>query len=223
LFKAWYVRVGKPSNGYQKTSLGPGWYPDALLPAARGGGVSFNIPSKINHMGASQKNQTVWVDILIPRDRKDAPPGDYTGQIVVSGSGTKVALDVRLKVWDFALPDEIHCRGDIWNGSLRRFPPEVELRYYQMAHRHRFHPGVAGYAPRIKVTGTKVAIDWTDYDKRLARYFNGQAFTKAAGYWGPGYNTPIPHIQLPFNCNKKGILSFHGSSFAIQVMLASSQ
>jgi hypothetical protein len=22
------------------------------------------------------------------------------------------------------------------------------------------------------------------------------------GYWGPGYGTPIPHIQLPFNCNK---------------------
>ena len=97
-----------------------------------------------------------------------------------------------------------HCHGDIWNGSLRRMAPEVELRYYQMAHRHRFHPGVAGYRPEIKIEGTKVTIDWPEYDKRLAKYFNGKAFAKAPGSWGPGYGVPIPHIQLPFNCNKRG-------------------
>ncbi|KKK72943.1 hypothetical protein LCGC14_2898820, partial [marine sediment metagenome] len=89
------------------------------------------------------------------------------------------------------------------NGSLRRMEPEVELRYYQVAQRHRFHPGVAGYAPDIKVKGTEVSIDWTKYDSRLSRYFNGEAFTDKHGYWGPGYGTAIPHIQLPFNCNKK--------------------
>jgi hypothetical protein len=202
LFKAWYVRVEKPSHGYQKTSLGPGWYPDALLPAAKDGGVSFNIPSKINHIGASQKNQTVWVDIFIPRNRKDAPPGDYTGQIVVSGDGKALAVKIRLKVWDFALPDEIHCQGDIWNGSLRRMTADQEMKYYQMLHRHRIQPGVAGYRPEVKIAETKVELDWAEYDRRLARYFDGSAFTGKHGYWGPGYGTPIPHIQLPFNCNK---------------------
>lgn len=201
LMKAWYVRVRKHSTGYQDTSLGPGWYPDALLPADEDGTVTLNIPEPRNFIGASQRNHAVWVDIFVPRD---AAPGDYRGELAVAWPGGRKTIAVRLTVWDFALPDAIHCRGDIWNGSLRRMTPEDELRYYQMAHRHRFHPGVAGYAPNIQIDGTKVAIDWTEYDERLAKYFNGKAFTRDHGYWGPGRGTPIPHIQLPFNCNKRG-------------------
>jgi len=204
LMKAWYVIVRKPSSGYQKTSLGKGWYADALLPAGDDGTVTLNIPEPTNHIGPAQKNHSVFVDIFIPKDAKQAPAGEYTGTLVVSGAGVERRIAIALNVWDFALPDEIHCRGDIWNGSMKRFSPDMELRYYQMAHRHRFHPGVAGYAPKVKVTGTKVAIDWAEYDKRLAKYFSGEAFTDKHGYWGPGANTPIPHIQLPFNCNKKG-------------------
>lgn len=201
LMKAWYVHVRKHSTGYQDTSLGPGWYPDALLPADSDGTVTLNIPEPRNHIGETQRNHTVWADLFVPRD---AAPGDYKGELVVSWPGGQRKIDVVLTVWDFALPDEIHCRGDIWNGSLRRMDPEAELRYYQMAHRHRFHPGVAGYAPKIQIEGTKVAIDWTDYDARLAKYFDGKAFTADHGYWGPGVGVPIPHIQLPFNCNKRG-------------------
>jgi len=204
LHKAWYVHVTKHSAGYQDTSLGPGWYPDALLPAEADGAVRLDIPEPRNHIGATQRNHTVWVDIFVPRDAGEAPPGTYTGDLVVAWPGGEKQLRVALDVWDFALPDAIHCRGDIWNGSLRRMDPETELRYYQMAHRHRFHPGVAGYAPDVRIDGTTVAIDWAAYDARLARYFDGQAFTAEQGYWGPGVGVPIPHIQLPFNCNKRG-------------------
>jgi len=75
LFKAWYSKVVDSSGGYQETSLGPGWYPDALLPADEDGSVSFTIPGNINHIGQLQENQTVWVDIYVPRDRREAPPG----------------------------------------------------------------------------------------------------------------------------------------------------
>ena len=203
LFKAWCVNVKNKSHGYDITSLGPGWYPDGLLPADDDGSVTINIPEETNYLPASQNNHSVWVDIFIPKDRQDAPPGEYTGEVVVSCGGDEQRIKVALKVWDFALPDEIHCRGDIWNGSLRRMDPDVELAYYQMAHRHRFHPGVAGYSPDVEVDGEKVTIDWTGYDGRLEKYFNGQAFTEECGYWGPGYGEPIPHIQLPLNCNKK--------------------
>lgn len=202
LFKAWYSKVVDYSGGYQETSLGPGWYPDALLPADEDGSVSFTIPSNINHIGQSQKNQTVWVDIYVPRDRQEAPPGEYQGEVQVKFPTGQKTIKVLLKVWDFALPEEIHCRGDIWNGSLKRMEPEQELLWYQMAHRHRFHPGVAGYAPEVTGTGNDLRLDWTEYDKRLSRYFDGSAFTEEYGYWGPGYGVPIPHIQLPFDCNK---------------------
>jgi len=204
LFKAWYSKVVDCSNGYEETSLGPGWYPDALLPADEDGSVSFTIPSNINHIGQSQKNQTVWIDIYIPRERCEAPPGVYQGEIQISSLTGQKTIKVLLKVWDFDLPEEIHCRGDIWNGSLKRMEPEQELLWYQMAHQHRFHPGVAGYAPEVTGTGNNLRLDWTEYDKRLSRYFDGSAFTEKYGYWGPGYGVPIPHIQLPFDCNKRG-------------------
>jgi len=204
LMPVWYVKVEKHSNGYPDTSLGPGWYADALPPSRRPGRASFDIPNPRNHIGPTQRNQTVWVDLFVPRDRTAAPPGEYRGRLAVTGAGGTRRLDVLLTVWDFTLPDEIHCRGDVWNGSLRRMPPGQELLWYQMAHRHRFHPGVAGYQPKLTGSGADVKVDWTDYDKRLGRYFDGSAFTEAGGYWGPGRGLPIPHIQLPFNCNKRG-------------------
>ena len=32
IFKEWYVHVRQPSSGYERSSLGPEWYADALLP-----------------------------------------------------------------------------------------------------------------------------------------------------------------------------------------------
>jgi len=204
LFKAWYVDVLRPSSGYEATSLGSGWYPDALMPAPVGGPVCFDIPDPDNAIGASQRNQSIWVDVYVPRDRADAPPGRYQGELVVSWPGGRHKMAVELKVWDFALPDEIHCRGDVYNNSLARMDPDVELRYYQMTMRHRFQPGVYRYRPLLKVEATEVSIDWEAYDARVRKYLDGSAFTDTHGYWGPGYGLPIDHILLPFDCERGG-------------------
>jgi len=204
LLKAWYVKVEKPSNGYTKTSLGPGWYPDALLPAPKPGAVSLDIPDPRNRIGPAQRNHTVWVDVYVPRDRAAAPPGQYAGTLGVTSAGASREIGVRLTVWDFALPDEIHCRGDIWNGSLRSMSPEQERHWYQMARRHRFQPGVVYYRPNLKIAGTKVTIDWGAYDRRIAAYLDGSAFTDRQGYWGPGRGLPIGHVLLPFDCSHGG-------------------
>jgi hypothetical protein len=76
-------------------------------------------------------------------------------------------------VWGFALPDEIHCRGDIYNNSLAGMRPELEMRYYQLARQHRFQPGVVYYRPKLETDGAQVRIDWSDYDGRLHRYLDG--------------------------------------------------
>jgi hypothetical protein len=205
LFKAWYAHVTIKSTGYDALSLGAGWYPDALIPAPVGEPVRFDIPDGANAIGADQHNQTIWVDIYVPRDPAEAPPGDYRGVLEVSWPGGSRRIDVDLGVWDFALPDEVHCHGDVWNESALTMAPEREMRFYQMAHRHRFHPGVPRYRPDIKVKGTDVAIDWTSYDQRLRKFFDGSAFTAACGYWGPGEGVPIDHILLPFDCEKRTI------------------
>ncbi len=208
LFSVWYMNVIKPSRGYEKTGLGPGWYADVLIPSRRGdaGAIKFNLPNPLNHIGKAQTNQTVWVDIFIPKDRKLAPPGIYKGQVIVTAPRQQAkTVNVELKVWDFEVPDEIHCKGDIWNGSLKKMEkndPAKALRYYQMAHQHRFNPGVAGYRPKMQIKGSKVIFDWTEYDRTLSKYFDGSAFTAKYNYHGPGFGQPIPHILLPFNCNK---------------------
>lgn len=205
LFQEWYIRVRKPSTGYEATSLGAGWYPDALMPKRRSGllpGFPFEIPDRYNNI-PDQRNQAVWVDIYVPEPESEAPAGRYTGRADVTWKGGSDSVQVELDVWDFALPQENHLPGDIWNDSMRNMPPAEELAYYQMAKRHRFLPLVYGYRPKLSVELGKVELDWTDYDRRLGKYFDGSAFTDKYDYWGPGYGVPVRHMMLPFNIRNK--------------------
>lgn len=206
LFKEWYVNVRNPTTGYEKTSLGPGWYPDALMPDRRVElfpGFPFSVPDVYNNI-PGQKNQALWIDIFVPNDRSAAPPGRYEGEVAVSWEGGSEAVRIALDVWDFALPQESHLPGDIWNGSMRAMPPAEELAYYQLARRHRFTPLIYAYKPGLSVKGTRVTLDWTEFDRRLGPYLDGSAFTSARGYWGPGYGLPLDHIMLPFDNEKNG-------------------
>ncbi len=206
VFKEWYVYVRRPSTGYEATSLGHGWYPDALMPCRKARlntGFPFSIPDLYNNI-PNQRNHALWIDLYVPYGRKEAPPGRYEGPVKITWNGGEQMIRVRLDVWDFALPHERHLPGDVWNGSMRRMPPEEELLYYHMARRHRFLPLVYAYRPKLTVEGTKVSIDWTEYDRRISRYLDGSAFTDAYGYWGPGYGLPVTHMMLPFDIEKGG-------------------
>lgn len=206
VFKEWYVRVRRPSTGYERSSLGAGWYPDALLPvrpANLNTGFPFSIPDLYNDI-PGQRNQAVWVDVFVPNERSAAPPGQYRGEMQITWKGGAAKIKLQLEVWDFALPQESHVPGDIWNNSLKDMPPNEELAYYQLARQHRFTPLVYAYRPKLRIAGSKAALDWTEYDHRLARYLDGSAFTDAYGYRGPGYGLPLDHIMLPFDVEKRG-------------------
>jgi hypothetical protein len=207
VFKEWYVNIARRTA--QDYSLGTGLYPDALIPASGGTGrlfpqsyvMPFDVPDLLNNIGPDQRNQAVWVDIYVPRDRQQAPPGDYESTITVStAAGERVDLTLSLTVWDFALPEETHIAGNIHNDTeLNTFTPELELKYYQMIRRHRLAMGVLGYAPDVTVKGSDVRFDWTSYDARLGKYLDGSAFTDRYGYAGPGYGVPIEMLVLPFD------------------------
>ncbi|MCC7496597.1 MAG: DUF4091 domain-containing protein [Bryobacterales bacterium] len=206
LLKEWYIPVRRASTGYEASSLGPAWYPDALLPFRRDSlapGVPFSIPDLYNNI-PRQTNQAIWIDVYIPAERHAAPPGEYSGELTVTWKSGQTSVRVAVNVWDFALPEESHLPGDIWNGSMKQMPPEEELAYYQMARRHRFVPLVYAYRPKLTLDGGKALLDWTEFDSRLTRYLDGSAFTEKYGYWGPGYGLPLDHMMLPFNVEKHG-------------------
>ncbi len=206
IYKEWYVHVTKPSR--QTYTLGTGYYPDALLPCLRWTGnlyphayvMPFDVPDTMTDIGEDQRNQALWVDIYVPLDRQNAPPGTYTSTMTVSSDSGRVGLNLQLQLWDFALPEESHIKGNIHTDTeINTLPEDMELRYYQLMRRHRLAMGVLGYAPGLKVQGTDVQIDWTKYDGHLSKYLDGSAFTERYGYSGPGYGVPIELLVLPFD------------------------
>jgi hypothetical protein len=140
----------------------------------------------------------------VPYERAAAPPGRYSGTVEVTWKGGQDRIRVLLDVWDFALPNESHLPGDIWNGSMKNMRPEEEMRYYQLARQHRFVPLIYAYRPALKVAGTKVTLDWSEFDRRLSPYLDGSAFTAKRAYQGPGTGIPLDHIMLPFDIEKAG-------------------
>jgi hypothetical protein len=206
MFREWYVHVKNPSK--QTYTLGPGWYPDGLLPCLRWSGnlypdtyvMPFDLPDPLNNVGKEQQSQAMWVDIYIPRSRQAAPPGKYTAPITISSDQGKTELTLELQVWDFELPEESHLKPSIHtNTEINTFSEELELKYYHLTRKHRMSISCLGYAPALKVSGTNVEIDWSKYDARLSKYFDGSAFTEKYGYSGPGYGVPTEYIVLPFD------------------------
>lgn len=210
LFLEWAVEVKVPSTGYEKTSLGSGWYPDALIPLhlieqdisqARRLRYPLELPDFRNRID-DQRFLQIWVDQFVPTGLAEAARGDYTSLINVSIGGISKELPVNLRVWDFALPNQNQLMGGFQHeGFLRRMSESQELEVYQLFKRHRVVPTDPTYEPPIQVSENgKVEIDFTIYDDRLKKYFTGAAFTKSHGYpYGPGYGEPIEQFVLPFD------------------------
>jgi hypothetical protein len=60
------------------------------------------------------------------------------------------------------------------------------------------------YRPLLTSRSGEIELDWESFDQRLAKYFDGSAFTSEYGYdYGPGYGEPIETFILPFNVRGK--------------------
>jgi hypothetical protein len=168
-----FSKTAAPSDYYT------GWVPDCLIPfsaPAGKGGAPFSIEGN--------NNQGVWVDIFIPRD---ASSGTYTGKATVTISDKKYkTIPVNLKIYDFTLPDSNHIknmfmlnpqavarRHNVEEGSKNYY--DLEAKYHQMAHRHRFNI----------VRTVSNLTDMSDYHKR---YLTGELYNSRFGYAGPGEN-----------------------------------
>jgi hypothetical protein len=107
LYREHYVNVTNPSLTSMTNkvkSSGTGWYPDGLIPFVDPQTGSDLVDAELDAIPFKLKqrdNQTIWVDIFVPRD---TPADDYQGTYtVVSDQGT-VTGKILLTVWNFQLP-----------------------------------------------------------------------------------------------------------------------
>ena len=174
LYKNWYAR-----NKSGK------WQPAYAIPMQAG--EVFAIPDTQRGI-ATQNNQTVYVDIYIP---KTASPGLYQGAITVSVERSNdISLPVSIKVYDFTLPDRLTFWTEL---NSYHVPRKNTHDYFRLAHQHRsvFMPLVI--RPKVSGTGKALKLDFTQYDKLAGPLLSGEAFRD-----NRRKGVPVRTMYLPF-------------------------
>ncbi len=214
LFKAHYhwVEFGSYYWGTKSEVLDwPDDYPDALIPQLN---TCQSFEQNIEQIKAqsdqilnfetislpqkSDENQSVWIDIFIPKDK---PSGEYKTSIKIQSGKFIKKIPLTVKVWDATLPDKptIDAVGELYDsyeqeGLGRDFSHEKWKKmshcYQQMAHRHRMV-----FIERLSV---KQGEAWDNYNKIYDPILNGSLFTDQYGYVGPGVNTPVAIWRTPW-------------------------
>jgi len=174
LFSVNYMNVEKASHadwvfkpGSAAAPKDPtGWKPVQLVPEnARPGRGGFPLSVQPEH------GQAIWIEIYCARQ---LPAGTYAGNVVVNADVVKRQVPIELELFDFTLPDRNSMDAMIYFESLQ---PEMyqgrnlDPEYNRFAHRQRIE-----LVHAYNLETASAVID----------RFNGQAFTKARGYEGPG-------------------------------------
>ncbi|HWE37653.1 MAG TPA: hypothetical protein VG406_13885 [Isosphaeraceae bacterium] len=174
--------AGKPTAEFgriRNVSTPKGPLPDPIVPFDR------------TPRGESRKGSSLYGEVYVPHD---ARAGMHRGTLTLKAGGRTLDIGVRLRVWDFTLPDHLSFLPDMNCYDL----PANDLDYYRLAHRHRtvlnrvpyHHRGdvADGFAPKIQ--GGR--FDWTAWDRRFGPMFDGSAFADL-----PRKRVPIECFYLP--------------------------
>lgn len=97
------VTVASPVHGYPK-SLGPGLYPDGLIPFIDDWTGKPPKPSRLRAEPVdipSGKTQPYWIDVMTA---DDTPAGDYAAGFTVSSEQGSATVRALLHVWSFTMP-----------------------------------------------------------------------------------------------------------------------
>ena len=103
-FNQHYIETTSRSNNNMQ--LGPGWYPEALIP--------LDKAREKNELKASgtAKNQGIWVKF---RTEEKTEAGIYSGKFTLTVNGAKTEIPVYLTVWNYVVPSESHARTAFLN------------------------------------------------------------------------------------------------------------
>ncbi len=166
-------------------ALGPGEYPDALVPLWDDHGAAVAAPVRLT----PRRNQPLWIDVSIPRG---AVPGAYRGRLRLRGVGLDpVEIPVELEVLPFEIPKRSGLAAwvPLYATRLRRGEKaetvspsafrSVYWRYQEMAHAHRFWTQIMEDQPRAswnETDGRLLEIDWSSYDEMNGPVLDGSLF-----------------------------------------------
>jgi hypothetical protein len=195
--------------------LGPGEYPDALVPLRERGASGRAIASPVRL--TPRRNQPLWVDLAVPRD---AVPGTYHGTLRVTPEGL-AGRDVPLvlEVLPFEIPSTRHLFAwvPLYATRFQRregLGDEPDLgaytrlyhAYQEMAHAHRFWTQIIEEQPHARwneASGALLGVDWSAYDAINGQVLDGSLFEdrepppqwKVGGFvwWGARPGDP-PHF-----------------------------
>jgi hypothetical protein len=186
VFRNWYVRDSD-------------WFAEVAVPM-RG---AFSIPDPHNNI-AGQRNQSLLVDVWVPHD---ATPGKRVGRLRISADGVApFELPIVLTVWPFTLPDTLSFDVDLnAYGPPGKGDAATELAFHRLAHAHRATLCCLGYnqggranpdyVPALAGSGKEMRVsDWSAFDARHGRYFDGSAFNDL-----PRRGVPLAHAYLPLH------------------------
>ncbi len=155
IYQVKYVNITQATDSLGKT----GYYPDPLFPLENGASVSL----------AANENTSFWFSISVS---ETTPSGDYTVNAVING----IKLPVKLHVFNFAIPDELHVKSQM-NFSFQ----EILAKY-----------GVSG-----------TDEDFWFYVDKIKQYFIDHRLTSSGPVWptgitnhGGGYNS-----SYSYDCN----------------------
>jgi hypothetical protein len=161
-----------------------------------------------------RRRSTYTVELLIP---KGTTAGELSGKLQLKLKGQQKSCSLKLRVYDFELPDEATCTADINNYSRVNYPggPDADVncddyikvmhQYFRLAREHRAmfhllpysHAGSLsnGYAPVLSGRGrNRKIVDWTDFDRHWSDLLDGSA------YRGCRFGEhPVEYLYMPTN------------------------
>jgi hypothetical protein len=162
-----------------------GFWPDALAPLTDPFGMAASFREAV-------RNRGIWIDVITP---PDLPAGDYAGTVRVTQNGQEVdRLDLRLKVYNFALPSETHLITymGVSSGSLAAFhhvapsSPEAKAllrKYCAFLYASRMEPWFnEALQPQIKESGGAVTLsfDAEAYDLYMKQWKTKRVILESA-------------------------------------------
>jgi hypothetical protein len=162
-----------------------GFWPDALAPLTD----PFSMAAPF---GEAVRNRGIWIDVITP---PDLPAGDYTGTVRVTQNGQEVArLNLRLKVYNFALPSETHLITymGVSSDGLAAFhhlapsSPEAQAllrNYHAFLYANRMEPWFnEPLQPQIKESGGAVTLsfDAAAYELYMKQWKTKRVILEAA-------------------------------------------
>ncbi|MCX7598533.1 MAG: DUF6067 family protein, partial [Armatimonadetes bacterium] len=104
----------------------------------------------------------IWLTVHVPRD---ARPGNYDGEVVVSGPAGRRSLPLRLHVWRFTLPERASLKTAFGLNSIGHWQSKMNVdEYIRNCAEHRVSlgfPGIPWVGPDIQ----RPAFDWTGWTR----------------------------------------------------------